>query len=236
MLVRCQHTESRLGSRHRCRHSHLQHGEGRWESHMGKVLSACGLAAIMVGSSMGSAQASETAPGPGAAPAANSVSGAQIVQTALKYLGYRYTTVGNSPSTGFSCIGFVSYVYQENGIPLPGDLEGAQAYAPGIAFSAILPGDILYFQNTVWPGISHAAIYLGGGRFIHAEWYNRGVVISSFTNDPVDGDYWIGKYLGANRPWAGPAAGGAITPLPETPIASISVPAAATVTTSDTAV
>lgn len=142
----------------------------------------------------------------------NAVSGAAIVATAMKYRGFPYTATGNSPSTGFSCIGFVSFVYRSNGIQLPGDLAGALAYAPQVPFSDLQPGDILYFQNTVWNGISHAAIYIGGGRFIHAEWYNRGVVISSFNNDPVDGNYWIGKYLGANRPYQGPAAGSVVTP------------------------
>jgi uncharacterized protein YgiM (DUF1202 family) len=128
-------------------------------------------------------------------------SGGAIVQTALRYVGYPYTTVGNSPATGFSCIGFVSYVYQSNGIPLPDDLGGAMGFSPQIPFADLQPGDVLYFANTVWAGLSHTAIYLGGGRFVHAEWYNRGVVISSFTNDPVDFNYWQSHYLGANRPW-----------------------------------
>jgi uncharacterized protein YgiM (DUF1202 family)/cell wall-associated NlpC family hydrolase len=146
----------------------------------------------------------------------NSVSGAAIVSTALKYLGYPYTATGNSPSTGFSCIGFVSYVYRSNGIPLPGDLGSALAYAPQVPFSDLQVGDILYFQNTVWAGLSHAAIYLGGGKFVHAEYYGYGVRVSSFNNDPKDGNYWIGKYLGANRPWGG-AALGAIPAVPTAP-------------------
>ncbi|MBV9282453.1 MAG: SH3 domain-containing protein [Chloroflexi bacterium] len=145
-------------------------------------------------------------------PSANSpvastsaVSGSAVVQLAMKYLGFPYTATGNSPSTGFSCIGFASFVYRSLGIPLPGDLADALAYAPQVSFNTLMPGDLVFFQNTVWPGISHVGIYIGGGKFIHAEWYNRGVVISSFNNDPVDGNYWIGKYLGANRPWNGPA-------------------------------
>mgnify|MGYP001191868892 CR=1 FL=1 len=156
----------------------------------------------------------------------NAVSGAAIVQTAMQYLGYPYTATGDSPRTGFSCIGFVSFVYRSNGIALPGGLDGAYAYAPQVSFSGLMPGDVLYFQNTVWPGLSHAAIYIGGGKFIHAEWYNRGVVISSFTNDPHDGNYWIGKYLGANRPWNGaavPSVPGVTPPAPPgAPISSSS--------------
>ncbi len=144
----------------------------------------------------------------------NSVSGAAIVQKALAYLGYRYTTVGNSPTTGFSCIGFVSYVFGANGIALPDDLDSAKAYAPPVPFSSLLPGDVLFFQNTVWPGLSHTAIYLGAGRFIHAEYYNRGVVVSAFNRDPVDGNYWIAKYLGANRPWQGVAGISIVPPDP----------------------
>lgn len=143
----------------------------------------------------------------------NAVSGSQIVQTALRYLGYPYTMTGNSPQTGFSCIGFVSYVYRTNGIPLPGDLGGAMAYAPAVPFSQLEPGDILFFGNTIWTGLSHTGIYLGGGKFVHAEWYNRGVVVSSFNNDKVDGNYWIGKYLGAVRPWGG-VAGSAVVNIP----------------------
>jgi len=127
--------------------------------------------------------------------------GGGIVDTARKYLGYPYLIDGTSPGTGFSCIGFVSYVYHLHGIALPGGLEEALAFAPQIASRKLRPGDVLYFQDTVFPGVSHAGIYVGRGKFIHSEWYGRGVVISSFTKDPIDDNYWAGKYLTANRPW-----------------------------------
>src|SRR5579884_3972835 len=145
------------------------------------------------------------------------VSGAQIVATAMKYLGYPYTATGNSPSTGFSCIGFASYVYHVNGIPLPGFLQGAYDYAPHVSYSQLEPGDLVFFQNTVWPGISHVAIYIGGGKVIHAAWYNTGVEISSITGDPKDGSYWIQHYLGANRPWTGSAVGTVESPTTGNP-------------------
>lgn len=187
---------------------------------LGAIPAADVLAAPTASSPLGTSPTTKyvtkSSPAPAVLPAArvsNAVSGAQIVQTALKYLGYPYTATGNSPSTGFSCIGFASFVYRSNGIPLPGDLQDAMAYAPSVPFSALEPGDLLYFQNTVWNGLSHVAIYIGGGRFVHAEYYGYGVRISSFNNDSRDGNYWIQKYLGANRPWGGAA----VAPVISTP-------------------
>jgi uncharacterized protein YgiM (DUF1202 family) len=164
--------------------------------------------------------ASPPVPPSTAAHTSNAVSGAAIVQTALRYLGYPYSATGNSPSTGFSCIGFASFVYRQNGIALPGDLQDALNYAPVVPFSQLQPGDLLYFKNTIWNGLSHVAIYIGGGRFVHAEWYGYGVRISSFNNDPRDGNYWIAHYMTANRPWGGAAVApvvGSTTTTPPAP-------------------
>ncbi len=174
------------------------------------VVQAAGTLAAPSNSSPQSAPRTSPPLNPLSAPASstsrsNGVSGAQIVATAMKYLGYPYTATGNSPSTGFSCIGFASFVYRQNGIPLPGDLQDALNFAPQVSFSQLEPGDLLFFKNTVWNGLSHVAIYIGGGKMIHAEWYNRGVVITSFYNDPVDYNYWPGHYMTANRPWTGAA-------------------------------
>jgi cell wall-associated NlpC family hydrolase len=136
----------------------------------------------------------------------NNVSGADVARFALRYLGYAYTLTGNAPSLGFSCIGFVSYVYQSFGIPLPDDLWNGRAYAPSVPVNELRPGDILWFGNTVWAGLSHTAIYIGGDRFVHAAWYNVGVIVSSFQSDRIYGNYWAAHYLGATRPWGGPGS------------------------------
>lgn len=172
------------------------------------VVQAAGTMAAPSGSSPQSSPHAIPASAPPASPASpTGVSGAQIVATAMKYLGYPYTATGNSPSTGFSCIGFASYVYRQNGIALPGDLPDALAFAPQVSFSQLEPGDLLFFRNTIQlgyaGGLSHVAIYIGNGEMIHAEWYNRGVVITHFQNDPVDYNYWPAHYMTANRPWTG---------------------------------
>lgn len=155
-----------------------------------------------------------------AAGPSNSVSGAQIVQLALKYQGYPYTATGNSPATGFSCVGFTSYVLRSLGIQIPGDLPGSLAFARQVPFSQLQPGDLLYFQYTLpyMPRLSHDGIYIGNGKFIHSEYYGYGVRISSFYNDPKDGNYWIQHYMTANRPWGGAAVSPVISAPAQTSV------------------
>lgn len=131
------------------------------------------------------------------------VSGSAVVAEAQRFLGYPYSYTGDSPATGFSCIGFVWYVYGQLGESIPGTLGTAMAVFPRVSESALLPGDIIFFQNTWWAGVSHVAIYIGGGRIIHAENPQNGVTISSIVNDPRDGNYWQQHYLVAERPWSG---------------------------------
>ncbi len=98
------------------------------------------------------------APRPAARTVANSasvsqaISGSAIIAEAAKYVGTPYRGGGSSPSTGFDCSGFVSYVYAQFGISLPRS-SGAY-YGVGTRVSSPLPGDII-----VSPG--HLGIYAG---------------------------------------------------------------------------
>jgi uncharacterized protein YgiM (DUF1202 family) len=133
------------------------------------------------------------------------VSGTSVVQEAEKYIGYPYAYTGDSPATGFSCIGFVWYVYEQLGETIPGNLSSAMAAFPRVSESDLLPGDIIFFQNTWWAGVSHVAIYIGNGQIVHAANPQYGVTTSSLTNDSRDGNYWQDHYLVAERPWTGSA-------------------------------
>jgi cell wall-associated NlpC family hydrolase len=131
------------------------------------------------------------------APPASTKPGECIVALAAQYLGYRYLWGGHAPDTGFDCSGFVWYVYKQAGIALPlHDLWGQLAAGPRVPRAQLLPGDVVFFENTYQPGLSHDGIYIGGGRFISAATEGKGVRV-----DRLDDPYWGPRYFGASRPW-----------------------------------
>ncbi len=137
--------------------------------------------------------------GPAPTPAPlppGSTRGGQIAGIAQKFLGYRYIWGGDTPN-GFDCSGFTWYVYRQAGVSIPNhDLQGQLNAGKKIPRDQLQPGDLVFFQNTYMPGLSHVGIYLGGDRFINAESEKVGVQIRSMS-DP----FWTSRYVGASRPW-----------------------------------
>ena len=181
-----------------------------------RLLACVAATALATGAAGGSTPrpASADTTGTGAAsgsPAPATV--AQIIATAQRYLGSPYAAIGDDPATGFSCIGFVHFVFAQNGVTVPEDLNKAYAGAPHVDQHDLQPGDLVFFQNTVWQGLSHVALYIGNGQMIAADSYQTGVELDSLS-DP----YWQAHYLGATRPLADPSG---------TPAAPTSTPAAA---------
>ncbi len=147
------------------------------------LLAAAGTTPVLHASSTGT---------PSPSPAR--LSGSSIVSTALAYVGYRYAYVGDTPYTGFSCVGFVHWVYSQYGYYTPED-PGALYYDyPHVSPAYIQPGDVLIFANTFHAGLSHAAIYIGGGRMVGADNFSVGVHI-----DYMYDGYWGPRFVGAVR-------------------------------------
>lgn len=97
---------------------------------------------------------------------------ANMIREAEKYLDMEYVWGGSSPSTGFDCSGFVSYVINHCG---NGWNVGRQT-ANGLLVNCCTrvskanarPGDLIFFKgtyNTI--GASHVGIYVGNGMMIH---------------------------------------------------------------------
>ena len=128
--------------------------------------------------------------------AAEAARGARIAGTALDLVGSRYRFGGSSPRAGFDCSGFVYYVMQASGISVP--RSAANQYYNGgrrVSSDELQPGDMVYFSNTYKRGISHAGIYIGGGKFVHAESERTGVRVSNLWSA-----YYASHYTGAVRP------------------------------------
>lgn len=106
------------------------------------------------------AGASEEKPAP---QPSNTSKGQQIANTGLKYVGNKYVYGGNSLTNGIDCSGFTQQIHQLCGIGGLPRSSGAQRSA-GKAVNGLsnaLPGDVICYDG-------HVAIYLGGGRIVHA--------------------------------------------------------------------
>lgn len=147
---------------------------------------------------------SKPATGAGGGPAAAKVAGTgpvdpsslglAAVAEAMKHLGQPYVWGGNGP-TAFDCSGFTRYVYAQAGLTIPRDLAGQLTAGPAVSMKDWATGDLVFFSNTYQFGLSHSGIYIGAGKFIHAQSERVGVTISSLS-DP----YWSSRYTGASRP------------------------------------
>jgi cell wall-associated NlpC family hydrolase len=127
-------------------------------------------------------------------PSSAQLVGPRIASVALSYVGYRYAYVGDTPATGFSCIGFVHWVYSQFGYDTPEDLGVLYYRYPHIAPAAMQPGDVLLFANTFHAGLSHVAIYIGGGQMVGADNFSVGVHV-----DAVYDGYFGPRFVGAIR-------------------------------------
>jgi cell wall-associated NlpC family hydrolase len=129
-------------------------------------------------------------PAPGSIPAPSD--GYALSGTALSLRGAPYRMGGIDPS-GFDCSGFVRYVYQQHGVPMPREVRDQFRTGKNVDRSRLEPGDLVFF-STVAPGASHVGIVIGGDQFVHAP-SERGVV----RVENLSSQYWASRYVGARR-------------------------------------
>ncbi len=109
-----------------------------------------------------------------------------VVGIALQYLGIPYVWGGSSPSTGFDCSGFTSYVFAQIGVYLPHHAASQYGMGTPVPYDQLAPGDLVFFS-----GLGHVGLYIGGGQFVHAPHTGDVVRISSLAEH--------GSYVGARR-------------------------------------
>ena len=125
----------------------------------------------------------------------SSASGNNIVAYAKKYMGYKYVSGGSSPSTGFDCSGFTSYVYKQCGISISRSSSAQASNGTAVSKSNLQPGDLVIFNNRANTSIGHVGIYIGGNTFIHAGNSGTGVITTSLSDSYYSARYGTGRRI-----------------------------------------
>jgi cell wall-associated NlpC family hydrolase len=144
----------------------------------------------------------------------------QILDTAVRFIGYPYVWGGESETTsspygpqvhgGFDCSGFVWRVYKLQAYPnegkLAGVLKGRTTYAMSgevpaakrIPLAKLQPADVVFFgaagPKSKPTQVNHMGIYLGNGWFIHSSGY--GVAVAQLS------DWYLKRFAWGRRPLA----------------------------------
>jgi len=119
-----------------------------------------------------------------------------VLFTALGLVGTPSRYGGNTPGSGFDCSGLIGYVFRgAAGLSLPRTTrEMSTVGGAAIRRDALQAGDLLFFATNGGRGVSHAAIYVGEGSFVHAPSSGGTVRLDSLSNS-----YWQRTYLSAKR-------------------------------------
>ena len=104
----------------------------------------------------------------------------ELVEYAKTALGNPYVWGGTSLTKGADCSGFVLSVYKKFGIKLSHSSSAQSKEGTKISASELQPGDLIFYANSSGT-INHVALYIGGGRVIHASSPSTGIKISKYN-------------------------------------------------------
>lgn len=118
----------------------------------------------------------------------------EITIYAVGLVGTPYRYGGNTPDSGFDCSGLIGHVYQSRaGVAPPRTVSRLQYWGQPVSGDNIRAGDLVVFaQSSV---ATHAGIYVGDGRFVHAPSTGGQVRL-----DRLDSKYWSSRLLAFRRP------------------------------------
>lgn len=117
----------------------------------------------------------EKPPTPELSPTTDNV----VINEAMKLIGVPYQ-FGGSTIDAFDCSGFIYYTFNKAGKAI-NRLSSEGYYSRSYYINSPQPGDLVFFENTYKPGISHMGIYISDNKFIHASTTN-GVEIMDLSN------------------------------------------------------
>lgn len=128
------------------------------------------------------------------APRLSSEASSDIAIHALGLVGTPYRYGGNTPDSGFDCSGLIAYVYKSRaGVAPPRTVAQLSSFGQAIEASGLRTGDLVLFGAGRAP--THAGIYVGEGRFVHAPSSGGTVRL-----DQLASTYWAKQKTAFRRP------------------------------------
>jgi cell wall-associated NlpC family hydrolase len=117
-----------------------------------------------------------------------------VTLTAIGLIGTPYRYGGNTPSSGFDCSGLIGYVYKTRVAVLPPrSVSALVGWGSPIPAAEVRTGDLAIFVQG--GSATHAGIYVGEGRFVHAP--STGGVVRL---DHLKSKYWASQAVTFRRP------------------------------------
>lgn len=98
--------------------------------------------------------------------------GSSVVDYATQFVGNPYVWGGTSLTNGADCSGFTQAVYNSFGVSIPRTSYEQQNAGREVSYSEAQPGDLICYGG-------HVAIYMGGGKIVHASNSRDGIKISN---------------------------------------------------------
>lgn len=118
----------------------------------------------------------------------------EVAFQAFSLVGVPYRYGGNTPESGFDCSGLIVYVMRGAlEVQLPRMVHQMATSLRSLPLEDRLPGDLVMF-NTLGRRYSHAGIYIGQDRFVHAPSSGGTVRL-----DRLDAKYWSRRFTGLRR-------------------------------------
>lgn len=100
--------------------------------------------------------------------------GSAVAKYALQFVGNPYVWGGTSLTNGADCSGFVMRIYEKFGYSLPHSSAAQAGYGKRVSLNALQPGDLVFYKHG--SSIGHVAMYIGGGRIVHAAGKKWGII------------------------------------------------------------
>ena len=113
---------------------------------------------------------------------------------AISLVGTPYRHGGNTPEAGFDCSGLIGYVYRTRAaLSMPRTVARLQDAGQSVPADSVRSGDLVIFSQR--GEATHAGIYVGANRFVHAPSTGGEVRLDSLTSK-----YWAQQPVSFRRP------------------------------------